>query len=89
MWDFDQGKLPASLSKLFTYRTSVHNRNLRNSQNNELYVAKLYKNRYGYNSFTHNGAIVLNEIKNLPFYASSRTKSTFLHKLKTELLNKY
>jgi hypothetical protein len=89
MWDYDHGILPSSLSKLFTRRDAIHNRNLRNANCGQLYTAKFYKNRYGYNSFAHNGAILFNEIKGYPFYSSSSSKSLFLHKLKIELLNKY
>ena len=88
MWDYDHNNLPPSLAKMFTPRTAIHNRSLRNVQNNELYTAKFYKNKYGHNYFAHQGALLFNELKTYIFYSSSSTKGTFLNNLKKELISK-
>ena len=89
MWDYDHGSLPNSLCELFIRRDSIHNKNLRNANCGQLYTASRYKNNYGYNSFRHKGALLLNEIKGYPLYKSSQTKSIFLDKLKCKFLENY
>ena len=65
MWDFDHHSLPDSLASLFTRREEVHNRNLRDKNKNKLYTAKRFNNIYGYDSFSHHGSLLLNQLKDL------------------------
>ena len=87
MWDFDHNNLPISLASLFTLREEVHDRNLRDK--NKIYTAYRVNNRYGYDSFTRHGAILLNKAKDLPFYDKGSSKTTFLSKYKCNILETY
>ena len=89
MWDFDHSSLPDSLASMFTRRDEIHDRNLRDINKNKLYTAHRFNNRYGYNSFSHYGATLLNKLKDLPFYDNSFSKSTFLAKYKAFILDTY
>ncbi len=88
MWDFDHDKLPESLSALFLRREDIHDRNLRGKSKNKMYTAQRFNNRYGYDSFSHCGAILLNKVKDLPYYDSSSKKS-FLNKFKNSIFETY
>ncbi len=89
MWDFDHGLLLSPLFILFTRRSELHNRNLRDGDKNLIYTANRYNNRYGYNSFSHNGAQLLNKVKKLSFYDSSVSKASFLKRYKCSILENY
>ena len=89
IWDFDHNTLPNSLVTLFSWRDDVHNRNLRDSNKNKLYTAHRINNRYGYDSLSHQGAILLNSLKDLPFYINAPSKKTFLDKYKSFIFEKY
>ena len=69
MWDFDHHSLPDSLDSMFTRRYEIHNRNLRGKNKNKLYTAHSFNNRYGYDSFSHCGSLLFNNlfIKGSPF----------------------
>ena len=41
------------------------------------------------NSFSQQGSLLLNEIKDMPIYDDSNTKRTFLGKLKIQMFDKY
>ncbi len=89
MWDFDHNTFPAALNVLFTRRDEVHNRNLRDSNKNKMYIAHRFNNRYGYESFSHYGAFLLNKLKDFPFYESCHTKKAFQFKYKNVILESY
>ena len=46
--DFDHHSLPDSLASIFTRREEIHTLNLRDTNNNKLYTAHHFNNRYGY-----------------------------------------
>ena len=89
MWDFDHNSLPDSLASMFTRRDEIHNRNLRDNNKNKLYTANRFNNRYGYDSFSHRGSLLLNKLKDLPFYGNCYSKSSFMAKYKASILDKY
>ena len=89
MWDFDNNALPKSLSSLFSRREEVHDRNLRDKNKQKLYTAHRFNNRYGYDSFSHQGAILLNKAKDLLAYDTYSTKGTFLKSYKASVLDTY
>ncbi len=89
MWDYDHNTLPNSLASLFIPREKIHNRDVRDRNKNKLYTAHHYHNRYGFDSFTHHGAMLLNKAKDLPFYDNSTSKTAFLSKYKLVFLDKY
>ena len=73
MWDFDRRSLPDSLALMFTC-DEIHNRNLRDKNKNKLYTTHRFNNRYGYDSFSHYGSVLLNTLKHIPFYEYSYSK---------------
>ena len=87
MWDFDHHSLPDSLASMFTRRDEIHNRNLRDKNKNKVYTAHRFNNRYGYDSFSHYGSLLLNKLKDLPFYEYSFSKSAFIAKHKAFILD--
>ena len=89
MWDLDHNTLPNSLATLFTWRDDIHNRNLRDNDKKKLYTAHRFHNKYGFESFAHKGASLLNQIKDLALYESCSTKKMFLKKYKMSILNTY
>ena len=89
MWDLDHNSLPDSLASMFTRRDKIHNRNLRDKNKNKLYTVNRFNNRYGNDSFSHYGALLLNKLKDLPFYGNCFSKSTFLAKYKAVILDTY
>ena len=84
MWDFDHHSLPDSLASLFTRRDEIHNLNLRDK--NKLYTAHRFNNKYEYDSFSHCGSLLLNKLKDLPFYGICFSKSAFMVKYKAFLI---
>ena len=89
MWDLDHHSLPDSLASMFTRRDEIHNRNLRDKNKNKLYTAHCFNNKYGYDSFSHCGSLLLNKLKDLPFYEYNFSKSTFTAKYKAFILDTY
>ena len=89
MWDFDHHSLPVSIASMFTHRDEIHNRNLRDKSKYKLYTAHHFNNKYGYDSFSHRGSLLLNQLKDLPFYGNSYSKSAFMAKYKTFILENY
>ena len=89
MWDFDHQSLPDSLTSMFTRRDEIHSRNLRDRNKNKLYTAQRFNNRYGYDSFSHCGSLLLNKLKDLPFYVNSYSKSAIMTKYKAFILDTY
>ena len=89
MWDFDHHSLPDSLASMFTQREEIHTLNLRDTNKNKLYTALRFNNRYGYDSFSHFGSLLLNELKDLSFYGNCYSKSAFNAKYKAFILDTY
>ena len=89
MWDYDHGTLPVSLTPLFVRRNEIHSMNLRNAANNQLYTATKRNSKFGSNSFSQIGSLLLNELKNMSIYNESNSKSTFIMKYKRWLIEKY
>ncbi len=89
MWDFDHSTLPDSLNLMFTRRNEIHTRKLRDNNKNKVYTAHRFKNRHGCNSFSYYGALLLNKLKDLPFYENCHSKKTFQLKYKSFLLESY
>ena len=89
MCDFDHHSLPDSLASMFTRRKEIHNLNLRDQNKNKLYTEQRFNNRYGYDSFSHRGSLLINKLKDLPFYGNSYSKSAFMAKYKAFILENY
>jgi len=89
MWDYDKGTLPESLNPLFTKRSDVHSLNLRNARDDRLYIARKQTTRFGINSFSHKGSLLLNELKDLEIYNRSVSKMCFLKKYKKSIFESY
>ena len=89
MWDYDKGTLPESLNPLFKKRSDVHSLNLRNARNDRLYIASKRNTRFGINSFSHKGSLLLNELKDLEIYNRSVSKPCFLMKFKNSIFEGY
>ena len=89
MWDFDHQSLPDSLASMFTRRDEIHNRNLRDKNKNKLYIAHRFNNKYWYDSFSYSGSVLLNKLKDLPFYGNCYSKSAFMAKYKAFTLDTY
>ncbi len=89
MWDFDHHTLPGSLNILFTRRDQIHSRNLRDKNKDKVYTAHRVNNKYGYDSFSHYGAMLLNKLKDLPFYDNCYSKKSFQNKYKSCILGSY
>ena len=88
MWDYDHGTLPEDLNPLFLRRSSVHSRNLRNTENQRLYTSTYRNSRFGSNSISQFGSSLLNELKDMDLYQTISKKS-FMLKYKDLLLNRY
>ena len=89
MWDYDHGTLPDDLNPLFTRRCDIHSRNLRNARNQRLYTSTLKYTKYGSNSFSQLGSLLLNDLKDLNFYNDSTSKKVFMNKYKQSLIEDY
>ena len=89
MWVFDHHLLPDSLASMFTRREEIHTLNLRDTNKNILYTAHRLNNRYGYDSFSHCGSLLLNKLKDLSFYENCYSKSAFNTRYKAFILETY
>ncbi len=89
MWDFDHNTLPDSLALQFTRGDVIHNRNFRDHNKNKVYTAQRFCNKYGYDSISHYGAILLNNLKDFTFYENCHSKKQFQSKYKSILLEPY
>ena len=89
MWDFDHHSLPDSLASMFTRREEIHTLNLRDTSKNKLYTAHRFNNRYGYDSFSHCGSVLLNKLKDLSFYENCYSKLAFNTQYKAFILENY
>ena len=59
MWDYDQNRLPLSLSQKFKKINTMHNFNTRASAHGNLYCPKVNTKKYGMKSFKYQGAEIL------------------------------
>ena len=89
MWDYDHDALPDELNSLFTRRSDFHSQNLRNARNQRLYTSTLRNTKYGSNSFSQVGSLLLNDLKDLNFYNDSTSKKVFMKKYKHSLIDEY
>ena len=89
MWDFDHGTLPPSLSRYFKRCNSMHNLNTRQAQHGKLYVKKCNTLTYGLNSFYVQGSKILNKLMDTDLYTKSRSKESFVKKIKIKLIESY
>ena len=89
MWDFDHGNLPDDLNPLFITRSSAHSRDLRNATNQRLYTSTRRNTKYGSDSISQVGSILLNEMKDLELFNTNNSKNTFMTKYKEHLINQY
>ena len=89
MCDFDHHSLPDSLASMFTRCDEIHNRNVHDKNKNKLYTAHRFNNKYGYQSFSHYGSLLLNKLMDLPLYGICFSKSAFMAKYKAFTLDTY
>ena len=89
MWDYDHGSLPQTLNKLFTRRSAVHTRNLRNALDGRLYTANRFNTAYGKKSFSQIGSQFLNNLKDSGLYIYTDSKFVFMKKFKTSIFETY
>ena len=89
MWDFDHGSLPDAFFGFFTKISDIHSHRTRSSTSNKLAKNVSVKTAHGKNLFKITGVDVFNEINNLSFYKSSRTRETFLKHYKNYLIDQY
>ena len=89
MWDFDHNLLPTHLSKSFLRASNVHNYNTRTASRGYLYLKKVTTTSFGVKSFKTQGAKILNELIEKDYFKNSKTKKSFLNKLKLEILESY
>ena len=89
MWDYDHNTLPKSLNSLFTKTKNVHSYRTRFANADKLTVDRVNTHKYGDMSFRVIGAITLNELKDCDFYNDARSKQTFLHSLRSNIIDAY
>ena len=89
MWDFDHGSLPDAFLGFFTKISDIHPYNTRSSASNKLAKNVSVKTTHGKKLFKITGVDIFNEINNLPFYKSSRTRHNFLKQYKNYLIDQY
>ena len=88
MWDYDHGVIPKSLNVWFN-KIPCHKYKTRFVAKGKI-VPLISKTRtFGFRSFKHQGANILNQLKDLQFYTSSKSKNTFLNSLKSSLIGLY
>ena len=89
MWDYDHGSLPDAFFGFFTKISAIHSHNTRSAASNKLAKNVSVRTVHGKKSFKITGVDIFNEINNLPFYKSSRTRQTFLKHYKNFLIDQY
>ena len=85
MWDYDHDLIPQSL-KVWFNKTS-HKYKTRFVTKGKLSPSDVKTTKFGIRSFKHHGTHILNQLKDLDLYNTSKTKGSFMKKLKIELLN--
>ena len=76
MFNYDHGNLPQDLRYLFSLKTQ-HKYSTRYNSKSKLKIPKRKTKKYGLQSFSVIGAQILNQIKELDFYETSRSFYTF------------
>ena len=89
MWDFDHGSLPNAFKGYFTKISDTHSYNTRASASNNLAKTIHTNTLHGSKLFKIIGVDIYNEINKMPFYQSSRSRSVFLRKYKSFLIDQY
>ena len=90
MWDHDHGALPACFGSTFKNISDIHHYYTRASSAQKLSEnVKICTKTYGESMLKFIGPKILNELKNLDFYNSSKNKGTFQAKYKQFLLSSY
>ena len=88
MWDYDHDLIPKSLNIWFN-KTSCHKYNTRFVAKGKLTPCAFKRNKFGIRSFKREGTTFLNQLKDLDIYTESKSKISFLGKLKNTLINIY
>ena len=89
MWDQDHNCLPKCFKSFFVQVSYTHCYNTRSAAAGNLYVSKWNTKTHGEILLRVQGPKFLNEIKNLEFYSTSKTKKYFLRKYKRYLVSAY
>ena len=88
MWDYDHNLIPKSLNIWFN-KTPSHNYETRFVTKGKLTPCIVKSRKYGVRSFRFEGTNVLNDLKDMNIYTTAKTKTYFLKKFKSELINIY
>ena len=90
MWDYDHDSLPNAFKGFFTKISDVHSYRTRAASANKLAKTINIKTKvHGSKLFKVQGIEIFNELKNLDFYGTSRTKHSFISQFKKYLIDKY
>ena len=89
MWDYDHNLLPENLSHYFKRSNLVHNYETRGASKGNLFFSKVNTASFGIKSFKYQGVKTLNHLLNEKLYQNSKSKASFLKKLKSELILQY
>ena len=89
MWDYDNKSLPSELAIKFAKISSVHNYQTRAAHHGSLYCKNVRSVNYGVKSFSYQGAKIYNELIEKDYFKLSKSKKSFMYKLKCELLSSY
>ena len=87
MHDIDHKENPSSLNILFNKPT--HSYNTRFTQQGKLTPPNVHTNKFGTLSLRCDGTRIFNEIKNANIYNNSASKSIFIKKYKSQIIEKY
>ena len=88
MWDYNHNSIPKSLNIWFN-KTPCHNYETRFVTKGKLTPCIVKSRKYGVRSFRFEGTNVLNDLKDMAIYATAKTKTYFVKKFKSELINIY
>ena len=88
MWDYDHNLIPKSLNIWFN-KTPSHNYETRFVTKGKLTPCIVKSRKYGVRSFRFEGTNVLNDLKDMAIYTTAKTKTYFMKKFKSELINIY
>lgn len=90
MWDHDHNLLPKCLSNYFVRVTDTHNHETRLASADKLYFDfNISTKTHGESLLQYQGPKILNELKNLNIYGSSKTKKHFQSKYKKYIFSFY
>ena len=80
MWDYDHDSLPNAFKGFFTKISDANKLSKTINIKTKVHGSKLFKVQ---------GIEIFNELKNLDFYGTSRTKHSFIRQFKKYLIDKY